>query len=62
MHLRDVVAIITGGARGFGKVFSEAVLKGGGKVCQTNTPIQAERFSVRFPYVIICFSKLSNSL
>ena len=62
MHLRDVVAIITGGARGFGKALSEAVLKGGGKVCQTNTPIQAERFSVRFPYVIICFSKLSNSL
>ena len=32
MHVKGTVAIVTGGARGFGKAFSEALLKRGGKV------------------------------
>ena len=32
MHVKGSVAVITGGARGLGKAFSEALLSRGGKV------------------------------
>lgn len=33
MHLQEKIAVISGGARGLGRAYTEAILKAGGKVC-----------------------------
>jgi NAD(P)-dependent dehydrogenase (short-subunit alcohol dehydrogenase family) len=32
MHLQEKIAVISGGARGLGRAYTEAILKAGGKV------------------------------
>ncbi|KAI9911233.1 hypothetical protein PsorP6_008895 [Peronosclerospora sorghi] len=39
MELHDVVAIVTGGARGFGRAFAEEILNGRGKVMITDVDV-----------------------
>lgn len=38
MHLQEKIAVISGGARGLGRAYTEAILKAGGKV-QRSIPV-----------------------
>jgi len=46
MYLQGKVAVISGGARGLGRAYTEAILKAGGKV-----PIRSNLYIVTVKYI-----------